>query len=227
MLLQGFGGYTRGCASAPLQNSTTIRRGERPIRKRQPLQVPDEYHRRGSGATVGDNHKGTLITGGNPFSFANNKNTNELTNYKLHPKTITARQQEPTAQATSAARQTINPSTPRAKLCFARRAQHRTAGTPPRSRAGRPLGRDSASLEGWTPPRARLRLARGLDAPSGGSPPRLRLSRVDRSRTHSPDRSINHSDTMRAPGSKANPRHASPLTPLGNHIPALFRQPLW
>jgi hypothetical protein len=75
MLLQGFGGYTRGCASAPLRNSTTTRRGEHPISKRQPLQVTNEYHCRGSGATVGGNHKGTLITGGNPFSFANNKNT--------------------------------------------------------------------------------------------------------------------------------------------------------
>jgi hypothetical protein len=35
--------------------------------------------------SVGDSHKGNLITGENPF-FANNKNTNELTNYKLHPK---------------------------------------------------------------------------------------------------------------------------------------------
>jgi hypothetical protein len=47
-----------------------------------------------------------------------------------------------------------------------------------------------------------LRLARGLDAPSGETPPRSRLSRVRRSRTHSPDRSINCSDTTRALGSK-------------------------
>jgi hypothetical protein len=99
--------------------------------------------------------------------------------------------------------------------------------TPPRSRAGCPLWRHSTSLEDWTPPRARLRLARGLCAPWGGSPPHSRLSRVHLSRTHSPDRSIKCSNTTRAPGSKANPRHAGPPTPPGNHIPALFRQPSW
>jgi hypothetical protein len=34
--------------------------------------------------SVGDSHKGPIITGENPF-FANNKNTNELTNRKMHP----------------------------------------------------------------------------------------------------------------------------------------------
>jgi hypothetical protein len=66
-LLQGFGGYTRGCASAPPRNNTTTRREEGPISKRQPLRVPNGYHRRGSGATVGDSHEGPLITGENPF----------------------------------------------------------------------------------------------------------------------------------------------------------------
>jgi hypothetical protein len=56
MLVQGFGGYTRGCASAPPRNSTTTMREESPISKRQPLRVPNGYHHRGSGATVGDNH---------------------------------------------------------------------------------------------------------------------------------------------------------------------------
>jgi hypothetical protein len=42
---------------------------------------------------------------------------------------------------------------------------------------------------------------------------------------HSPDQSIKCSGTPQAPGSKANPRHADPLTPPGNHILALFRQP--
>jgi hypothetical protein len=35
--------------------------------KRQPLQVPNGYHRRGSGATVGDSHKNPLITRKTPF----------------------------------------------------------------------------------------------------------------------------------------------------------------
>jgi hypothetical protein len=80
----------------------------------------------------------------------------------------------------------------------------------------RALGRDSASLEGWTPPRAKLRLARGSHGSAATGPWR---------RAHSPDRSIKCSDTPRAPESRANPRHAGPLTPPGNHIPALFRRP--
>jgi hypothetical protein len=70
------------------------------------------------------------------------------------------------------------------------------------------------------PPRARLRLARGLCIPSGGS-----AATGPWRRAHYPDRSIKCSDTPQAPESKANPRHAGPLTPPGNHIPALFRQP--
>jgi hypothetical protein len=83
----------------------------------------------------------------------------------------------------------------------------------------------SASLEGRTRPRANLRLARGLGAPSGESPPRSRAPPSSRPRAHSPDQGIKFSSTTRTPGSKVNPRHAGPLTPLGNRIPALFRQP--
>jgi hypothetical protein len=36
-LPQGFEGYTRGCTSAPPQNSIATRRDERPIGKHQPL----------------------------------------------------------------------------------------------------------------------------------------------------------------------------------------------
>jgi hypothetical protein len=68
MLLQGFGDYTCGCASAPPRNSTTTRREERPISKHQPLWVPNGYHRRGSGSTVGDSHKGPLKARGKPLS---------------------------------------------------------------------------------------------------------------------------------------------------------------
>jgi hypothetical protein len=51
---QSFGGYTRGCASAPPRNSTTSRREERPIKEHQPLRVLDGNCCKGSGATVGD-----------------------------------------------------------------------------------------------------------------------------------------------------------------------------
>jgi hypothetical protein len=52
-LLQGFGGYTRGCASAPPRNNTAMRGEESPISKRQALRVPNRYHCRGPGATIG------------------------------------------------------------------------------------------------------------------------------------------------------------------------------
>jgi hypothetical protein len=67
MILRGFGGYTHGCASAPPRNGRATRREESPTNKHQPLRVPNRYHRRGSGATVGDSHKGPLITGENPL----------------------------------------------------------------------------------------------------------------------------------------------------------------
>jgi hypothetical protein len=44
-------------------------------------------------------------------------------------------------------------------------------------------------------------------------------------RACSPDQSIKCSGASRAPGSRANPHHAGPLTPPGNPAPALFRQP--
>jgi hypothetical protein len=95
----------------------------------------------------------------------------------------------------------------------------------PRSRAPRPLGRISASLEGLAPPRANLRLARGDDAPSRNSLLRSRPTRARDTCAHSPDQSIKCSDMPRVPGSNANPRHAGPLTPPGNHISAPFHQP--
>jgi hypothetical protein len=136
---------------------------------------------------------------------------------------VTARSGDgPTAQKAVAAHQTADHGTPRA--C------HRLARGPGAT------PQVSTSLEGWMPPRANLHLARGLDAPSGESPPRSRDSdpraslclargRPRPAMPHLLPRPEYCSGTSRAPGSKANPRHASPLTPSGNHIPALFHQP--
>jgi hypothetical protein len=124
----------------------------------------------------------------------------------------TARNKEgPTAQETSTAHQTVTRGTALTNLRLAR-----GPGVVPRS----------------------LRLARGPNAPSGESPPRsrdwdplgrdsalLEVTLGPRRRTYSPGQSIKCSGKPRAPGSKANRRHASPLTPLGNHISALFHQP--
>jgi hypothetical protein len=52
-LLQGFGGYTRGCASAPPQNVTPSRREESPNRKHQPLQVPTDTAAKAQGLLSG------------------------------------------------------------------------------------------------------------------------------------------------------------------------------
>jgi hypothetical protein len=59
-LLQGFGGLTRGSASATPRSSTTTRREESPISRRQHLRDPNGYTRKCLGATVGDSHKGRL-----------------------------------------------------------------------------------------------------------------------------------------------------------------------
>jgi hypothetical protein len=57
------------------------------------------------------------------------------------------------------------PGHPQTELRSARGTRGRPGTTSPRSRASRPLGWGSVSLEGRTPPRAELRLTRGLDAP--------------------------------------------------------------
>jgi hypothetical protein len=149
------------------------------------------------------------------------------------------RGRKPPARATSAAHQAVGPP-------------YLSSRSPPLLRDTRPLGRISASLEGYAPPRANFRLARGLRSPSGEPPPRSRatrpLGRISASlegyappsgeyplrsrpprargpRAHSLDQSIKSSGTTRAPRSKANPHHASALTPLGNLISMLFHQP--
>jgi hypothetical protein len=170
-LLQGFGGYTRGCASAPLRNSTTTKREGHPISKRQPLRVPNGYYRRGSGATVGDDHKGPLMARGKPL-FCKITKRKQIHKPQITPRVVAAQYGEgPTTQIISAAHQAANLNTPRANFRPAR-----GPGAAPQI---------SASLEGYAPPRASLRLlARGLRAPSGKSPPRSRATRVRNARSH-------------------------------------------
>jgi hypothetical protein len=142
-------GYTRGCASAPPRNSTTSRREEHPISKHQPLRDPNRYHRRGSGATVGDNHRGPLKTEGKPIFFSNNENTNELTQHKTRPRQSQTSGRGPRSWRPPRPTKTVSPSPPR----------------------------NSISLEGHIVVLTGLRLARGLDAPSGETPPRSRVGR--------------------------------------------------
>jgi hypothetical protein len=118
--------------------------------------------------------------------------------------------ERPMAQKTSKAQQTTGPDAPRANLCLTQGAD----ATPRKLRLARGLGAPSGKFpprSGPPAPRVRLHLARGTLDP--------------RHCTCSPDQSIKYSDALRVPGSKANPRHAGLLTPLGNQIPVLFDQP--
>jgi hypothetical protein len=149
--LQGFGGYTRGCASAPPRNSTTFRREGCPISKHHPLRDPNGYRRRGSGATVGDSHRGPPKNRGkNPFSFANNK--------------------------THMNSQIINHAQDNHGPVAGAHGPGNLSG-PPEWSAPAPLGRNSGLLEGHNTVLTELRLARGMDAPSGETPPRSRAGR--------------------------------------------------
>jgi hypothetical protein len=133
-LVQGFGGYTCGCASAPPRNSVATRREERPISKHQPLRVPDGYHRRGSGATVGDSHKGPLITGENPIfsQITKTQMNSQIINYTQNNHTLVTGAHGP--------RNLSNPSNGQ--------PQHPSGETPLRSRGTVSYRRNSASLEG-------------------------------------------------------------------------------
>jgi hypothetical protein len=91
------------------------------------------------------------------------------------------------------------------------RTGHRAAETPPCSRARNPSGEST--------PCSRARRPLGRDSAS------LEVASDPRRRTYSPDQSIKCTGTAWVLGSKANPRHAGPLTPPGNHIPAMFHQP--
>jgi hypothetical protein len=116
-----------------------------PVNKRQPLRVPNKYHRRGSGATVRDGYKDPLINGKNPLFCKITK--------RKQAHIITDRcREEPTAQIISAARQVSILGTPRADLRLARGLRAPSGRSSPCSRATRTLGRISASLEDYTRP---------------------------------------------------------------------------
>jgi hypothetical protein len=143
-LLQGFRGYTRGCASAPPRNVTTSRREESPLESTSlcrflciPLQKLKGYCR---GQPLGSpNNRGN-------HPFLKNKRSN--LQLQITPRMAAAQGKErPMAQITSAAHRTASSGTPRANLCLARGAD-----TAPRN----------------------PRPARGHGAPSGGFPPRSR-----------------------------------------------------
>jgi hypothetical protein len=136
----------------------------------------------------------------------------------------TTQRQGPTDLAAPAAHQNNQPQPPsgetplrpRSTCALTKPRLARGLGAPsgevaPRSRAGRPLGWGSASLEGWTPPRVRFRLARGshgLAAPVP-APPTGAFNVLTHACAQVKDESA--------------PRRSSD-TP-GNHIPALFRRP--
>jgi hypothetical protein len=124
------------CSSMPPRNSTTSRREERPISKHQPLRDPNGYHRKGSGATVGDSPRGPLNNRGKTHFFRKIMQTN-LQNM-TH--TVTAQWQGPMDLAAPAARQNGQPQPPSGETLLRSRGRHRTNETSPRSRAGRPLG---------------------------------------------------------------------------------------
>jgi hypothetical protein len=153
---------------------------------------------------VGDSHKGPLITGENPIFSQNNKTqTNQQTvNFTSCNHGLVS--EGPTTQATSVVHQAIGPSTPRAHLCLARGAPGAvppklrlargpdapSSETPPRSRVGRPLGRNPASLEGPDAPRAKFHLARGRPGPAASAPTPTRALNALRRRERTGQRRI-------------------------------------
>jgi hypothetical protein len=72
------------------------------------------------------------------------------------------------------------------------------------------------SPSGFQPGHPSIRTSASLEAALSSRPPRP---------LPPPHQSTKRSNTTRGPGSKANPRHTSPLTPPENHILALFHQP--
>jgi hypothetical protein len=147
---------------------------------------------------VGDGHRGPLKNREKTHFLSQITKHKWPHNHKTRPRWSRPNGRGPRTWRPQWPTRTVSPSPHRAKLHFARGIQHRTNETSPRSRAGHPLGRDSASLEALM-----------------GSPLPHMLPRPEHLM-------FRH---MQAPKSKMNPRHAVLLTPPGNHIPALFRQP--
>jgi hypothetical protein len=131
-LLQGFGGYTHGCASAP-HGTSQHSEGKKVLRESlslcESLQIPLQRLE----ATVRDSHRGPLKRGKSPLP--KNKQSNATTNHlPCRPK-----QKRPTTQKASAAHQTTISRTPRANLRLARGAGTVPRNSSPRSRVWRPL----------------------------------------------------------------------------------------
>jgi hypothetical protein len=83
-LLQGFRGYTRGCVSVPPRNGTTIM-GRTSHQEAPAFAGSYGYLGKGSGATVGDGHKGPLITGENhPFLKNNEQSSLQTASHATH-----------------------------------------------------------------------------------------------------------------------------------------------
>jgi hypothetical protein len=113
--------------------------GDRPISKHQPLQDPNGYHCRGSGATVGDSHRGPLKNRGKPIFFCKNTKHKRTHKRKTHSRQSRLSSRGPRSWRPRWPTRTVSPSHPRAKLHFARGAQLHSIEVPPRSRVGRPL----------------------------------------------------------------------------------------
>jgi hypothetical protein len=148
--VQGFGGYTCGCARAPTEQHN-IQEGrvshQQASASAESQRIPPQ---RLGGYCRGQPLGSPKTPGENPFSFANNETQTNSRNIK-HVRY----NHGPVAGA---------------------RGPGGLSGPPERS-APVPLRRNSVSLEGHNAVLTRLRLARGLDAPSGKTPPRSRAGR--------------------------------------------------
>jgi hypothetical protein len=161
---------------------------------------------------VGDSHKVPLITGETPF-FEKMINANKRATNPKNTLPVVAAQSGKAHDPKKPQRPTNRPvATPLGQ--FSASLEGLT-----------PLGQQSASLEGLAPPRVILRLAQGPGTPSGDSPPRSRPTRAHDVAPTPLTRALNVVARRGRPGQKVNPHHAGPLTPPGNHVPELFRQP--
>jgi hypothetical protein len=105
----------------------------------------------------------------------------------------------------------------RGKCPFQKIIKHKL--TNPRTTKRAPRGRGLEQRRAHSP--------RSLNGPPNGRlwySVSLEVASDPRRRTYSLDESIKCSGTPQMLGSKANPRHAGPLTSPGNHIPSLFHQ---